>query len=554
MNNQKIYVVDTNVVIDYVDLVPEEGISPPLRDPSVELAGAKVVIPTAVIRELSKLKKEKFSDRGRGATIALDRLSQLAIKTGTDISRIYTIEHPLTLPTDTDYELVILPVHKNFARCLPFNPSDTDMDGQIILTTLTAIYLDNGKKADGTEREKVLRELDTSNVTLLTNDKGLINRAFARGVPMNHFRCSMPNEYIGRRDLAVPEEIYQQFMISKDKSIPREMWEEFMPLEEPLVPNEFIVMNCNGITHDPYGNTPERYWPNIGRYDQAEDAIVHLRYVSESPVKIPNPGTAIYIEALMDPDISMVICTGPAGTGKTFQATGCAIELCRQGRYIGIVVIPCAQNGAGTLPGGLNEKLDPDVKPIKNAIENYIIETDQDIKRRLANFNKKGKNCRGAEEDNTRDSNQQSEKSIVARLEDMVERTWENWFRNYHIDNARGRSFKHRFILLDEFQDHSLRQSDTLITRPDTKSKIVITGDVAQVHADYLDHNNNGIVYVCNLMKGAPMVARCHFTEDEVMRNPLVQWIIQQKAKRNQRWIDPERPDRDEHPRASQRK
>lgn len=530
MSSQHVYVVDTNVLIDYVDLIPEEGVSLPLKEPSVELTGSKVVIPSATIRELSKLKKEKYTDRGMGATIALDRLSKLAIKAGTNIANIYSLECPLTLAS-CDYELVILPVHKNFTKCLPFNPSDTDMDGQIVLAALTAIYLKNGKKIDGTERESLIYELDTSTVTLLTNDKGLLSRAYARGVPMDHFRCNVPEQYTGRRDLEVPEELYEHFMI--EKTIPREMWEEVMPDEPPLVANEFLIMHTpNGTTHDPSGGIADRFWPNIGRYDLMRDEIVHLQYISEAPIQILTAGGAIYMESLLNPNFKLVICTGPAGCGKTYQATSCAIELCKRGEFIGVVVVPCVQGGAGTLPGDLDAKLDPDVKPIKNAIENFLIETNPTIKKKLDEFKRKGKNVRGSEVENERDSNQASEKSIVAKLEELVNLTWERWFRNYHIDNVRGRSFRLRFIILDEFQDQNLRQADTLITRPNDDSKVVLTGDVDQVHANYLDEYNNGLTYACDMFKGAPMVARCHFLEADNMRGSLVQWVLDRKAER----------------------
>lgn len=560
MNSHQIYVVDTNVIIDYVDLIPEAGISLPLREPSVELVGAQVVIPTASVRELSKLKKERHTDRGRSATIALDRLSRLVLKAGVDISQIYSLNHPLTI-ANCDYELIILPVHKNFAKCLPFNPSDSDMDGQIILTALTAIYLKNGKKIDGSEPESALYTLDTAGVTLLTNDKGLLSRAFARGVPIAKFRCNVPEEYTGRRDLEVPDSLYEIFMI--EKVISRELWESEMPDEPPLIANEFLIMHTpSGVNYDPFGGINQRYWPNIGRYNVETDEIVHLRYIAEAPIEIKTAGGAIYIESLFDPDIKLVICTGPAGCGKTYQATSSAVELCRRGDFVGTVVVPCIQDGAGTLPGDLNAKLDPDVKPIKNAIENYLLETDPTIRKKLAEFKKNSKKRSLAEElegqvgdngssngssgrnkerdssrdddksENGRNSNRANEKSIVAKLEEMVELTWDRWFRNYHIENVRGRSFKNRFILLDEFQDQNMRQADTLITRPNDDSKVVLTGDVEQVHANYLDRENNGLTYACDMFKGAPMVARCHFLESENMRGKLVQWVLDRKAER----------------------
>ena len=119
-------------------------------------------------------------------------------------------------------------------------------------------------------------------------------------------------------------------------------------------------------------------------------------------------------------------------------------------------------------------------------------------------------------------------------MKDNVDLIWENWFSSVPIDSARGRDFAYELAIYDEFQDQNAKQADTLIKRVGTEGKIILTGDIEQIHAPYLDRDNNGLVYASRQLFDNPMVAQVHFTEDEVVRHPLVQEIARrQKAEKS---------------------
>ena len=103
----------------------------------------------------------------------------------------------------------------------------------------------------------------------------------------------------------------------------------------------------------------------------------------------------------------------------------------------------------------------------------------------------------------------------------------------YPVEKARGLDFAHEIVLYDEFQDQSPSQADMLIKRIGKGGKIVITGDIRQIHAPYLDENNNGIVYALRELYDSPMVARVSLLEEEVERHDLVKMIASHQAARS---------------------
>ncbi len=119
---------------------------------------------------------------------------------------------------------------------------------------------------------------------------------------------------------------------------------------------------------------------------------------------------------------------------------------------------------------------------------------------------------------------------MLVKVNDRVENVWKNWFDSVPIEHARGRDFSYELAIYDEFQDQNRSQADTLIKRIGTEGKIIITGDVRQIHAPYLDENNNGLTYASDLLLNNPMVAQMHFNEDEVVRHPLVRMIAERQA------------------------
>lgn len=529
MVSRDIYVIDTNILVDYPNIIPSEEMSSP-KEPTIDLSEAHIVIPTAVIQELSSFKKEKTSERGKVARAVLKRLRDIVEQYEPNMSRSYSLESAIKIGNQY---LSIFPVHKRFKESLPFSPSADDMDGQIILATIAVEFITQSIQIDGFAVREVVRTLAPSGkVTLLSNDNGLAVRAREHGVITSRYGHKMPPPYTGRREVFIPMELIDYFC--KEQGIEGEIWAMMAPgeAERTLVANEFIIMHPINPSAD-YQEKPELFFQYVGRYDAEQDKIVPLTNALNFPGKIANIGQAIYAEALMNPEIAAVVCTGPAGSGKTYMATIYGYNACKKGDYIGVTVVPCAsENRIGALPGKLNEKMDPEVQPLKNALRNYLLKNDRVFKAELEYVQTHGADVpRPSREVSSQEDPEEDHRSINQKLQDYIDDIWDGWFKNIPIENARGRDFSYELALYDEFQDQSARQADTLVKRLGFNGKIVITGDVEQIHAPYLDSHNNGLIYASQLLYDNPMVAQVCFTEEEVIRHPLVKMVTErQKA------------------------
>ncbi len=549
LGNRPIFVLDTNVIIDYVDVIPGEDGKPPV-EPTIDLSNAHVVIPSVVVRELSQFKNEK-SDRGKAARTALRRLRILAENNFCTIRESYSLDaeiEPVSYFRGDDcvsmctlidafnsQQLIsILPVHKNFRKSLPFHPSDSDMDGQIILTALTVGMLQKGLPIDGTADPKDVDDAYFNDVILVTNDNGLAIRARERGIRTERYGYKYPKPYTGRRDIFVPKEVFDEFYNTGELQLG--FWDEHMPDEPPLVSNEFIIMHLKDESEYPSDFDPQHdpYFCNIGKYEAREEAIVRLKHTRNFPIGVKNAGQAIYAEALMDPNISAVVCTGPAGSGKTYMATVYGLDACRQGEFIGVTVVPCdSRSKLGALPGDLDEKMDPDVQPLKNALRNYLLNEDAKLRKGLDTLRNFGTGAEGKKKAKsqgcTSDGDASDKRSLKAKLADRVDLIWDNWFSNIPIEHARGRDFSYELAIYDEFQDQNISQADTLIKRLGRDGKIIITGDLNQIHAPYIDPSSSGLAYASRVLMDSPLVAQVCFTEDEVIRHPLVKFVAEKQ-------------------------
>lgn len=524
-DGRKYYVIDTNILIDYPDLIPRlDGTVVELDSPTVDLTGAHLVIPSVVIRELSNFKKEK-SDRGKVARAVLKRLCTL-LRTSEKVNRngsshtVYASSYHLNAAIRIEQRqqlLSVLPIAKDFVTSenLPFAPASNDMDGQIILAALAV-----ASKLGNKDIDKGLEQ-----VAILSNDNGLAIRAAIRGIFTSGYGYRYSEPYTGRREVVVPKDLLSYFMAAGRVEL--DDWREYMPHQPELVANEFVVMHPSEPLKD-YDPDRDPYFSNIGRYDVKERAIVQLRHVREFPVTPKNPGQAIYAEALAEPSIAAIVCTGPAGSGKTYMATIYGYEACRRNEYIGVTVVPCEDHGnTGALPGDLDEKMDPDVRPLKNALRDYLIKTDRSIRKDMASIGKASK---------TRDVLDEGYEgySVKNRLSSQIKLIWSNWFASIPIDKARGLTFSYEVAIYDEFQDQNAIQADTLIKRIGEDGKMILTGDVEQIHVPWLDQTNNGLIYASRLLKDNSMVAQVHFTEEEVVRHALVKEITKRQAAQKQ--------------------
>jgi len=195
------------------------------------------------------------------------------------------------------------------------------------------------------------------------------------------------------------------------------------------------------------------------------------------------PRQVSYLQQIQDHDITFGI--GPAGTGKTYLAVASAVDAMTRDRVKRIVLVrPAVEAGErlGFLPGDLNQKVDPYLRPLYDALYD------------LAGYDTVNKMFeRGAIE--------------VAPLAYM-----------------RGRTLNQSFIILDEAQNTTPEQMKMFLTRIGFGTKAVITGDVTQI--DLQRHQKSGLVEAQKILKDVKGIAMTHFLSQDVVRHPLVQKII----------------------------
>jgi phosphate starvation-inducible PhoH-like protein len=200
-------------------------------------------------------------------------------------------------------------------------------------------------------------------------------------------------------------------------------------------------------------------------------------------VQPKSPNQRRYLEAIEHHD--MVFGVGPAGTGKTYLAVAMAISalLNKQVNRI-ILARPAVEAGErlGFLPGTLQEKIDPYLRPLYDALFDML--EPERVERYL-------------------------EKNVIEIAP---------------IAFMRGRTLNDSFVILDEAQNTTSEQMKMFVTRLGFNSKAVITGDVTQI--DLPSARRSGLIEAVDILKGVNGLAFVHFDESDVVRHHLVQRII----------------------------
>ncbi|WP_374987732.1 PhoH family protein [Paenibacillus sp. R14(2021)] len=201
------------------------------------------------------------------------------------------------------------------------------------------------------------------------------------------------------------------------------------------------------------------------------------------PIRVKTIGQRHYVKTIKRMDV--VFGIGPAGTGKTYLAVVLAVAALKEGAVKRIILTrPAVEAGEnlGFLPGDLQEKVDPYLRPLYDALHD-VLGPDQTTKA----FE------RGLIE--------------VAPLAYM-----------------RGRTLEDAFIILDEAQNTTPEQMKMFLTRLGFGSKMVITGDVTQI--DLPRGKRSGLIEAQRILQGIPEIGFILFTEQDVVRHSLVQKII----------------------------
>ncbi|PAZ02152.1 MAG: phosphate starvation-inducible protein PhoH [Spartobacteria bacterium AMD-G5] len=201
------------------------------------------------------------------------------------------------------------------------------------------------------------------------------------------------------------------------------------------------------------------------------------------PVVPRTAGQKSYLQSIQSHDITFGV--GPAGTGKTYLAVACAVAALKQEKIKRIVLTrPAVEAGEalGFLPGALEEKILPYLRPLYDALHDLL----------------------EAEE-----------------LQKLMDR---NIIEIAPLAYMRGRTLGNSFVILDEAQNTTAEQMLMFLTRLGIGSKCVVTGDVTQI--DLPRNKLSGLVEAVSALRDVQGIGMHFFTEKDVVRHPLVQSIV----------------------------
>ena len=218
----------------------------------------------------------------------------------------------------------------------------------------------------------------------------------------------------------------------------------------------------------------------IGTHDDESRAALVTK---KGLVKPRSPRQADYISAISEYDI--VFGVGPAGTGKTYLAVACAVAALKRKEVSRIILTrPAVEAGEnlGFLPGDIQDKVDPYLRPLYDALRD-MVPGDQ-----------------------------------LAQLMQV------GTFEIAPLAFMRGRTLNNAFVILDEAQNTSIAQMKMFLTRLGANSRAVITGDVTQV--DLPSASESGLIHVQRILEHIEAIKFISFTEQDVVRHQLVQEII----------------------------
>lgn len=526
------YVIDTSVYVDYIDIIPDpdEPENDPLKS-TIDFTGSRIIIPNAVTRELGRFKDDNGdTHRKRASRILLDRISRIFSWSPPTMGEIF--EMGTTAETTINgVTFVTLPVDDNFVSSLPIKPDPKDGDGNILVAALAVAFIDNGLKVDGSESLEKAMNIDTSNVALVTNDNEFAIFAWSHGIRPLRYHYEYQRAYTGIRELLVPKSLLYSFWASKKLTL--EEWRHVMPDEPRLIANEFIVMKLADPKDYPRDYREAEY-SNVGRFDAKKKAIVPLYHVRQFPILPKGLYQAVYMEALLEPSISAVICTGTAGSGKTFLSVTVGIAMVMCGHFKRIILIPCKEDETfGYLPGDLDNKLEPYIALFKDAISGLIECGGLDAMKLLNKLgkvpsNKKKRKAMG----NAGSASSDGKVMSAGKIDELANMIWNNYFKVIAVKFAQGRTFSNCFLHYDEFQLQNIGNAAMLIDRLGVNSKLIITGDLSQIDSHYSNVWDNGITYAMNVTQDNPRVARVFLTADDIGRNPLVKEIARRREKK----------------------
>jgi phosphate starvation-inducible PhoH-like protein len=216
-------------------------------------------------------------------------------------------------------------------------------------------------------------------------------------------------------------------------------------------------------------------------YSGPDDAII--LFTHKGIIKPRTAGQETYYRASLENDITFV--TGPAGTGKTYQAVAVAVAALKNHEISRIVLTrPAVEAGErlGFLPGDMKEKIDPYLAPLYDAMRSMV-----------------------------------APEKFKAYIEQHV-------IEIVPLAYMRGRTLDNAYLILDEAQNTTDLQMKMFLTRIGVNSKAIVTGDITQI--DLPNNQRSGLCTAIEILRDIDGIAICQLNTADVVRHPLVKKII----------------------------
>jgi PhoH-like ATPase len=388
-----------------------------------------VVIPLTVVEELDSL-KTRPDDVGRAARTALRALEDLRMRAGGSLA------DPIALDDSPDAATVQIEVNGIQRHLLTEHGLDPAVpDNRIIGAALGQAL--------------------NAPTTMVSNDAALRIKAAHLGLAAHEHRPVGRSTDTRRTGWVALDSTHEQIdLLYADGDVDIEE----VAGAEDLHENEFVVARCGSQS---------------ALCRRQGDRLTLLHGTPEAwGLRARSKEQRFALELLLDPEVSVVALDGRAGTGKTLLAIAAGLELVVEARrYERLAVyrplVPVGRAEVGFLPGGLDEKLDPWMAAIHDAVVAL------------------------SEQRSSREAH-----SLVDELTARGQLTMES------VTFLRGRSLHRQIVVVDEAQNLEPTTLKTILTRIGEDTKVVFTGDTSQIDAPYMGESNNALAVLIQAFRG----------------------------------------------------
>lgn len=314
-----------------------------------------------------------------------------------------------------------------------------------------------------------LKEIEVKkDVVLVTKDINLRIKAKALGIVAEDYETGKVDEsHLDKSSLITIDNL--------ESDIIRELFQKGSMEENGILGNQKVA-NGYYVLNNGKSSALGYYNPFNNHIDRVEKGFTY-------GIKPKNAEQAFAVNALMNPDIKLVVLQGVAGTGKTLLALASALEQHKKYQQIILArpLVPLSNKDIGFLPGDANDKISPYMEPLWDNLK-FI------------------KNQFG--------ENEKKHRAIVEMQEDGK-------ILITPLAFIRGRSLSNIIFIIDEAQNLTPHEVKTIITRAGEGTKIIFTGDVRQIDTPYLDEHSNGLAYLIDKVKGQKLFAHIKLEKGE---------------------------------------